>query len=488
VPTLLGAAGIDQATAAVQLRGSFTELHPLPGQDLMPVVDGVAQPDRQRSVYAITRDNMPEGDSGASGLARRFGRVDSQPPPLRIQVPAHVAANFESIVSRVADTDAAAAGGAGHLWKIVRTFDDPATWTEPGVRHLASTGPAGDRYRTEPLPDQWELYDLDTDPSEANNRWTDPAAAAVFALLVDRLAAVRARSVPERNHPWPYASRTPTGGPPVKTVPPPARALRKLLQRVGMHPEDTETSDVDLSGRRAVVIATNHGVLDVGKPTGVFASEMTVPYYAFLDAGMAVDIASPKGGVIPVEPQSLKAVLRTEACDRFLADDEFKAKVTESLAIGTLDMADYDIVFLAGGWGAAFDLGFSDELGRQITLANEHDRVIGGVCHGPLGLLKATARDGSPLVAGRRVTAVTDKQVRELDIGSTPHHPETELRRLGADFESETRFRDPLANHWVVDGNLVTGQNQNAAPMVAREMMRLAAARPANRPQVPASR
>jgi putative intracellular protease/amidase len=30
-----------------------------------------------------------------------------------------------------------------------------------------------------------------------------------------------------------------------------------------------------------------------------------------------------------------------------------------------------------------------------------------------------------------------------------------------------------LANHWVVDGNLVTGQNQNAGPMVAREMLRL---------------
>ena len=143
--------------------------------------------------------------------------------------------------------------------------------------------------------------------------------------------------------------------------------------------------------------------------------------------------------------------------------------------VGALDMADYDIVYLAGGWGAAFDLGFSEELGRQITIANEHDRVIGGVCHGPLGLVNAKAPDGSPLVQGRHVSAVTDKQVRELGIESTPHHPETELRKLGAEFESETRFRDPFANHWVVDGNLVTGQNQNAAPMVAREMLRLAA-------------
>ena len=474
VPTLLAAAGIDEAHTAEQLRGSFSELHPLPGRDLMGVVDGGAA-DADRSVYAITRDNMPEGDSGASALARRRGRVDKPPALLRIQVPAHVAANFESIVSRVADADAA--GGAGHLWKIVRSFDDPATWTEPGIRHLAANGRGGEMFRSEPLPDQFELYDLHDDPIETRNRCDDPAAAEVFALLAARLAAERARVVPERNEPWPYAVRTPTKGPTVKKAPPPARVMRKALRRLGMHPDDTETIDVDLSGRRALVIATNHAVLDIGKPTGVFASELTVPYYAFCDAGMTVDVASPEGGVIPVDPQSLRSAIRTEACDRMLADDDLKAKLSESAAVADLDMADYDIVYLAGGWGAAFDLGFSEGLGRQITAANEQDRVIGGVCHGPLGLLRATAPDGSPLVEGRRVSAVTDKQVRELGIDSTPHHPETELRKLGAVFESATRFRDPLANHWVVDGNLVTGQNQNAAPMVAREMLSLAAQR-----------
>ena len=138
-------------------------------------------------------------------------------------------------------------------------------------------------------------------------------------------------------------------------------------------------------------------------------------------------------------------------------------------------MADYDIVFLAGGWGAAFDFGFSDELAAGITEANAAGKLIGGVCHGPLGLINATAPDGRPLVEGRRVSGVTDKQVRELGITATPHHPETELRAKGALFESQTRRRDPLANHWVVDGNLVTGQNQNAAPMVARELMELLA-------------
>ncbi len=468
IPTLLAAAGINETETAAVLSETFTEVHPLPGRNLMPVVADPTKADPQRVVYMMTCDNMLEGDSGASGLARRIGRESAPPLPLRISTPAHVASNFEGLVYRV----------DGVLWKLVRVFDDPATWTEPGVKHLAASGgPGTDQYRTSPLPDQWELYDLDSDPSEANNRWNDiaddAAIAGVFSQMQSALKAERARAVPERNNPWPYEVRQPIGGPLTKSVPPPARALRRLVQKLGMHPADEDATSFNLAGRRALVVATNVGVLDIGEPTGVFASEMTVPYYAFLDAGMSVDVASPLGGVIPVDPKSIKPVIRTAEDDRFLADDEFKAKVTESLAIGELDMTDYDLVFLAGGWGAAFDFGFSEALGNKMTEANANGLVIGGVCHGPLGLLNAKATDGSILVAGRKISAVTNKQVEELGISLTPHHPERELRKAGAEFESETRRRDPLANHWVVDGNLVTGQNQNAAPMVAREMMEL---------------
>jgi len=70
----------------------------------MPVIDDPASADPSRPVYMLTRDNMPEGDSGASGIARRLGRINGPPMPLRIQVPAHVAANFEGLVHRVNGT------------------------------------------------------------------------------------------------------------------------------------------------------------------------------------------------------------------------------------------------------------------------------------------------------------------------------------------------------------------------------------------------
>jgi putative intracellular protease/amidase len=252
----------------------------------------------------------------------------------------------------------------------------------------------------------------------------------------------------------------------------PKLASRQLLQKFGIHPRDKQAVKMDMRGTKALCIATNHAVLDIGVATGVFASELTVPYYVFLDAGMQVDVASPLGGIIPVDPLSMKEVIRTPDDDRLLADPDFRQKLMHSLAIPDVDFTAYDIVYFAGGWGAAFDLGQSDTLGEQVTRAYAAGRVLGGICHGPLGLLRGRTPKGDLIVKGRRLTAVTDKQVHDLGIGITPLHPETELRQAGALFESRThKAGDFFANHFVADGDLITGQNQNAGPMVGRLMM-----------------
>jgi putative intracellular protease/amidase len=250
------------------------------------------------------------------------------------------------------------------------------------------------------------------------------------------------------------------------------RAGRRLLRLIGLHPKDAERACVHVAGARALVIASSHGVLDIGVATGVFASELTVPYYAFLDAGLSVDVASIRGGIVPVDPLSMKPAIRSADDDRMLADPRLRGKLMRSPAVADVDFAAYDIVFLAGGWGAAFDFGQSDALAERMSAACAAGRILGGICHGPLGLLRARKPDGELLVRGRRLTAVTDLQIRQLGITLTPLHPETALRAAGAKFEARRHpARDFFANHFVADGDLVTGQNQNAGPMVARLML-----------------
>jgi putative intracellular protease/amidase len=264
-----------------------------------------------------------------------------------------------------------------------------------------------------------------------------------------------------------------------------ALALPTILHKAGLHPE-YHGPKTTLVGKRALIISTSHAVLanlgeTEGPATGVAASEFTHPYYVFLDGGMQVDLASIKGGEIPIDPITLSRLIISPDDKRFLNDPVLKAKTEKSIKIDDIDFAEYDIIFLAGGWGAAYDLGYSPVLANKISDAYYADGkpIIGGVCHGVLGLINAQDRDGNLLIAGRRMTGVSDKQIKELKIEITPQHPETELRKAGALYESQTAFRDAFATHVVVDNEqrFVTGQNQNSGLEMAHKMMRILASR-----------
>jgi putative intracellular protease/amidase len=247
----------------------------------------------------------------------------------------------------------------------------------------------------------------------------------------------------------------------------------QILKSFGYHPDYAKVS-YSFKNKKALIVTTSHGVLgETGKATGVYPSEMTIPYYEFLDAGLEVDIASIKGGEIPIEPIGLRFPMKSHQDKRYLKDEVAKEKIRHSLKIDDINFLNYDIIFMAGGWGASYDLGTSEILGNKITEANAKGILLGSVCHGVLGFLMAKDTDGLPLVEGKKMTGVTDKQVKELDISITPMHPETELRKYGAIYQSTTGFRDFFATLTVSDGNIVTGQNQNSSGETAQKLLKM---------------
>jgi putative intracellular protease/amidase len=255
-------------------------------------------------------------------------------------------------------------------------------------------------------------------------------------------------------------------------------SLPQMLNMAGLHP-NYEGDVFKFNDKKALIIATNHGVLNKpgetdGKPTGLFLSELSIPYYDFKKSNIKVDIASIKGGNIPTEP--VPFFIDTPEDKKFKKDKEAMNLLQNSLPIKEIDFTKYDIIFISGGWGAAYDLGFSELLGEKISDAYYSSKaIIGGVCHGVLGLIKAKDNDGNHLIAGRKMTGVTDKQLKELGIFFTPQHPEEELKKAGVLFQSETAFRDIFATLTVVDDEkrFVTGQNQNSGHETAYAMMKI---------------
>ena len=242
-----------------------------------------------------------------------------------------------------------------------------------------------------------------------------------------------------------------------------------ILSAMGMHRHYT-IPDFDLKGKRALVVCTSHNKMGE-KDTGAFGSEFTVPYYAFINAGLEVELASIKGGAIPLQPWSWTWPLVTADDRRFMADEEAMRKFKNSKPINEVNPSEYDVVFMAGGWGAAYDLAQSDELAAVITKANAEGKILGSVCHGALGLVNAKGSDGQLLVKGRRITGVTNDQINAFGIAITPKHPETELREAGAIYEAQHAWRDYFATHTTIDGNLVTGQNQNSGYETAHRIL-----------------
>jgi len=218
---------------------------------------------------------------------------------------------------------------------------------------------------------------------------------------------------------------------------------------------------------KILMILTSQATMgDNPRPTGVWFEELSTPYYAFTDAGAHVDIASVKGGVIPVDPHSIQAGEgNPPSVNRFQQDKTAMGKLMQSMSINGVVVDGYDAIFLPGGHGTMWDLPQSAELAALLSKAWGQGKVLGAVCHGPAGLVQVKDETGQPLVAGRHLAGFTNTEEDAAGLSHVvPFLLESRLRGLGAIYQRGPDFQ-PYA---VRDGRLVTGQNPASSELAAR--------------------
>jgi putative intracellular protease/amidase len=237
------------------------------------------------------------------------------------------------------------------------------------------------------------------------------------------------------------------------------------------NPIELNKEQVMKQKKQVLIVVTSHAELgDTKKPTGLYFDELATPYYVLSDENVEVTIASPLGGKTPIVPSSLgDAEKRPANVSRFMADQAAMQKLHNAIPLVKINPANFDGIFLAGGHGTMFDLPQNKDLANILGHLYDNDKVIAAVCHGPAGLVSAKRADGKSILYGKRVNGFTNSEEEKVELTNVvPFLLETKMIELGGKFEKAADF----AEHVVVDGNLITGQNPASAAKVAEQFFK----------------
>jgi putative intracellular protease/amidase len=211
-------------------------------------------------------------------------------------------------------------------------------------------------------------------------------------------------------------------------------------------------------------ILTSHSKLgNTGKSTGAFLSEFTHPWKVFSEYGMKIEIASIKGGAVPIDGYDPDDAINIE----FISDANLLKQIEFSKKITQINDKDFNIIFLVGGHGSMWDFSDNEDLHNLLRKHYTSGGIIGAVCHGVAGIADLKMYNEKYFVDGRRVNSFTNDEEMAVGLETVvPYLLEGRLIENGAIFEKSPKF----TTHVAVDERLYTGQNPQSAYYLAKKI------------------
>lgn len=220
-------------------------------------------------------------------------------------------------------------------------------------------------------------------------------------------------------------------------------------------------------------VVTNISAYKDGHPTGLWLSELVHAWDVFAAAGYTQLLVSPKGGKVPLEPNSLSWLMLD-------ADSKAWKEVPSNMALleSTKSPSDIDLssthvdaVYYTGGHATMYD--FLDDAALQKLTMGVWDKggIVSSVCHGYCGLLNLKTSDGDYLIKGKKMTGFSwNEEVLAGVSGQVPYNAQEEAVKRGAEYAKNLL---PFTSRVEVDGRLVTGQNPQSAKATAEKVVEL---------------
>ena len=232
-------------------------------------------------------------------------------------------------------------------------------------------------------------------------------------------------------------------------------------------PHENINKQENTSGKTILMVLTSNGEAQGKTAPGYEFDEFSKSYLVFKQHGVAVDIASPKGGAVVADKYDPKKPFNVEV----LGDSNIMKKLNNTLPTAKVNASKYDGVFVVGGKGAMFDLPYDLALQQLIADIYQDKGTVAAVCHGPAALVDVKLSDGSYLIANKAVNGFTNKEEKLFGKKWINHFDfmlEDKLIERGGQFQSS----DIMLNHVAVDDRLITGQNPSSTTATALALVK----------------
>jgi putative intracellular protease/amidase len=226
---------------------------------------------------------------------------------------------------------------------------------------------------------------------------------------------------------------------------------------------------------KILMIAANPSTSKItGDPIGVWASELTHPYWEFTQAGYEVEIASPDGGRLEFDsysnPQDKSGYAADDLITRgWLTSKKHMDLLAKTKKLSDVKMGEYVALFVAGGQSPMVTFRNNKPLADFVAKFYESGKPTALVCHAACILLEAKLANGKLLVDGKTWTGFANSEEKYTDEMAgkrvQPFWIEDEAKKL-----KNTTFvvKPAFTPHAIADGNLITGQQQNSSIEAAR--------------------
>jgi len=216
---------------------------------------------------------------------------------------------------------------------------------------------------------------------------------------------------------------------------------------------------------KVLFILTSYGKNEKGIG-GWYLPEFAHPYQ-ILAPHADISVASPAGGEAPIDMSSVEAFKSDEGCQTFYEANKSTWKNTNKIEDYVGKAADFELIFVVGGYGPLFDLTENLPLQKLLAEAFEAGKVVAGVCHATCAFLNVTLSNGELIIKDEPVTGFSNAEEELTGLANTvPFLLETELVKKGAKYEKGSA---PWGAYVTVGkgGRLISGQNPHSAAGVA---------------------